>query len=257
MATPNGSGDGRTIQAVERAFDIIGYLRENGPATVSAVSEALDYSSSTAHIHLKTLHEVGYVDKNGTKYGLGFRFLRDGIIVQHEQQLYHIAKPEIDSLAGETGEGVGLGVEENGQRVTLYNAKGREAVSDKALVGEFTNMHWTALGKALLAHKPQETIETIVGQYGIPSSTENTITEMDDLFEELELTRERGYAIEDEERRRKLRSVAIPIRVDNQTVGAVSVTAPVSRMSQDRIESDLVDRIQATVNIIEVKHMYG
>lgn len=256
MTGPNTTGGGHTIQAVERAFDIVAFLRENGPSTVTEVTEALGHTSSTAHIHLKTLHEVGYVDKDGTKYELGFRFLRDGIAVRNERQLYHVAKSEIDTLAEETGEGVGLGIEENGQRVTLYNAKGENAVSDKAPVGEFTNMHWTALGKALLAHKSRSSVERIVDHYGMPAATENTITDTDRLLDELDRTRERGYAIEDEERRKKLRSVALPVRVNDTTVGAVSITAPVNRMSEERIESDLVETVQASVNVIEVKYIY-
>lgn len=185
MTTASPS-DGRTIGAVERAFEIIGFLRESGPATVSTVSGKLDYSSSTAHIHLETLKRVGYVVQEGDEYAT---------------RLYHVAKPEVDRIAEETGEGIGLGIDENGQHVTLYNSRGSDSVHDNALVGEFTTMHWTALGNALLAHRDRSDVSAIVDRYGLPEATEHTITDRERLFEELERTRKRGYAIENEERR--------------------------------------------------------
>ena len=254
--TTSSPSDGRTIGAVERSFEIIGFLRESGPATVSAVAEGLDYSSSTAHIHLKTLEEIGYVVREGDGYALGFRFLRDGIVVQESTHLYHVAKPEVDRIAEETGEGVGLGVEENGQRVTLYNCRGSDSVHDNALIGEFTNMHWTALGKALLAHKDRSGIADVVDRYGLPEATDHTITDRERLFEEMEETRERGYAVENEERREGLRSIAFPIRVEETTVGAISITGPVNRMTDGRIADEFVDVLREAVNVVQVNYQY-
>jgi len=255
MTATDASGK-RTIGAVERAFEIIGVLRESGPATVSDVAERLDYSSSTAHIHLKTLTEVGYVVRDGDAYALGLRFLRDGIFVQESTRLYHVARPEVDEIAEETGEGVGLGIEENGQRVTLYSCRGSQSVHDNASVGEFTNMHWTALGKALLAHKDRSAVSDIVDRHGLPRATEHTITDREQLFEELDRTRERGYAIEEEERRTGLRSVAMPIRVDGTTVGAVSITGPVNRITDERVATEFVDVLRESVNVAQVKYQY-
>ncbi|WP_336338761.1 IclR family transcriptional regulator domain-containing protein [Haloarcula brevis] len=71
-------------------------------------------------------------------------------MVRNELRAYPTAKLEIQNLAETTGEVANLGAEEDGQRVIVYQSEGSEAVYDNALIGEFTNMHWTALGKAIL-----------------------------------------------------------------------------------------------------------
>lgn len=255
MANTDAGGN-QTIQAVERAFEIIDFLRQSGPATGTEVSEALDLTSSTAHIYLKTLKEVGYVVQEDGKYRLGLRFLRDGISVQESIPLYHKAKSSVDELAEETGEGVGLAVEEDGQRVALYHSRGSKSVHDHASIGEFTNMHWTALGKALLAHKDRDEITAILDRYGLPQATDQTITDREKLFEELEQIRERGYALEREDRREGLRSVALPIRVEEDTVGSISITGPTHRMTDEYIESELVDKLREAVDVIKVDYLY-
>lgn len=256
MAETDSNDGTKTIQAVERAFDIIGFLRESGPTTVSDVAEALDLTTSTAHIYLKTLREVGYVVQTNEKYHLGLRFLRDGMVVQESIPLYRKAKDEVERLAEETGEGVGLAVEENGQRVVLYSSRGEKSVHDNTSIGEFTNMHWTAQGKTLLAHKDPSTVAEILDRYGLPQATDATITDRDELFDELEQIREQGFAIENEERRESLRSVGLPIHVDGHTVGVISVTGPTQRMSDEYIHSELIDTLRESIDVIKVDYLY-
>jgi DNA-binding IclR family transcriptional regulator len=251
------NADGQTIQAVERSFEIIEYLRTHGAATATEVSNELGYSSSTAHIHLKTLNEVGYVVRDDNEYSLGLRFLRAGTSVRERMPFFRAAKSEIDSLAEETGEGVGIAVEENGKRVSIYHARGADSVHDNAPIGEFTNMHWTALGKALLAYKDPAEVIAILDRHGMPKATEHTITDRDQLLEELEDTRDRGYSLETEERREGLRSIGLPVQISDTTIGAISITGPVHRLTDNRIESALLDQLREAANVIEVNYRYS
>lgn len=246
----------KTVKSVERTFDIIHKLREGGPMTHSEIAEALEMSSSTAHLHLTTLMQTGYAVHGHSGYALSLRFLRDGYVVRNRNRLYQTAVEEIDKLAQTTGEVANLGIEENGQRVLLYQSEGDEAVYDNALTGEYTNMHWTALGKAILAQLPESRVDEIVDLHGLPEGTEQTISTREELRESLAQIRDQGYALEDEERREGIRSLAVPILVNEEVVGSISVSGPVNRLTDDRIESDLVVQIQDTVNIIQVKHIY-
>jgi len=251
------SGDGgKRVSSVQRAFDVVGVLRERGPMRIEAVAEALDVSTSTAHVHLKTLESVGYAVREDEGYRLGYRFLRDGIGVRQRSNVYDIARSEVEALADETGEVANLGVEEEGKRVILYQAEGTEAVYDNAPIGEYTNMHWTALGKSILAYLPDSYVECVVEAYGLPDRQDNTITDRDELAEELARVRDRNYALEDEERRAGIRSVAVPILVDDSVKGAISVSGPKERLDDRRIEEELLPALRNRVNVVEVKYVY-
>lgn len=247
---------GKRIKAVQRAFIVVDTLREGGPMRISDVVETLDIPTSTAHVYLKTLESVGYVVQDDDGYRLGLRFLRDGITVRDRLKIYSSAKPEIDNLAVTTNEVANLGVEENGKRVLLYQAEGSEATYDNAMTGEYTRMHWTALGKTILAEKPRKYIEDYIETYGLPTQTENTITTSNQLFDELASISEQGFGLEDEERREGIRSVAVPIIVEDTVVGSISLSGPRQRLNNQRINEELVPMLKYSANIIQLKYAY-
>lgn len=82
----------------------------------------------------------------------------------------------------------------------LYQARGQDAVNLEAnYEGDYEHLHCTAIGKTMMAYLPEEQIESIVDQFELPTQTENLITDRQQLFNELEEVRSRGYAIDDEE----------------------------------------------------------
>ena len=253
----NAADDGgKRISAVQRSFAVLDVLRELGTIRIKDVAERLDIPTSTAHVHLKTLESVGYVVKDDDGYRQGLRFLRDGITVRDRLNIYSVATPELDDLAAVTGEVANLGVEESDERVILYQSEGSEAVYDNAPIGEYTNMHWTALGKAILAERSDDYVSAYLDAYGLPSKTEHTITDRERFREELASVHERGFAIEDEERREGIRSVAVPITVENDVLGSISLSGPRERFNDERIHDELVPELQDASNVITVKYAY-
>ncbi|MCD2203666.1 IclR family transcriptional regulator [Halobacterium sp. KA-6] len=253
--TANGDG-GKQVESVRRAFQIIDALDDNGPMQLPGLAERLDMAESTVHVHLRTLQTAGYVVHNESGYDLSLRFLEKGIATRQHRAVYATAQDELDDLAEETGEVANLGVEESGQRVILDQSEGSDAVYDNAPIGEHTHMHWTALGKAILAELPVDEVEEIVESRGLPTATENTLSTREELFAALEEARERGYAIENEERRVGIRSVAVPIMMDSTVIGAISLSGPKERFSDQRIEDELVPALQSTSNIVEIRYNY-
>lgn len=248
------NGTGQTLQGVERAFNIVGYLARSGPSTVTDVAEAFDIPTSTAHIHLKTMYEAGYLHQSSDDtYRLSLRFLEHGTVVRRRFEIFEVAHQEIQSLANETGEVASVGVEEGGKRVLLYKSEGGDAVYDDAVTGEFTHLHWVSLGKAILAYLPRERVDAIVEEHGLPGATEHTITDVDGLDDELERVREDGYAVEDEEHRENIRAVAVPIRREGEPLGAIAVSGPKTRFDDERIENELVEKLRNRANVIELR----
>lgn len=253
MVSTKDQGSNRRIKSLERGFEIVDCLREEGELTVSELASRKNMPTSTAHIYLKTLCDLGYVQHNGTSYQLSLKFLQHGGQVRQQTKLYQIACDEIDALAEATGEVSALGVPENGQRVLLYKSEGTEAVYDNPPIGEYTHMHWTALGKAILAHLPQNKVDDIVDRHGLPTRTHHTIDNRKELREELSATAERGYALEDEERWNGIRSVAVPLLDGAEVIGSISVSGPKQRFEHEWIETDLLEHLTRSKNVIDVR----
>lgn len=247
-----------SVQSVGTALSIVEALKELGDGGVTELASALDLPKSTVHNHLVTLERSEFLVKEGESYRLACRFLELGAVARDQKPIYRIAKPEVRKLAKETGELSGLITEEHGRGVFLCRAKGNQAVHVDTYQGKRIYLHTAALGKAVLAHLPDERVDEIIDRHGLPEMTSRTITDRDELMAELETIRERGIAFDDEERLRGLRSVAAPIRSENDTLlGAISVAGPTSRMQPERFEETIPDLIRNAVNVIELNVTYS
>jgi len=248
---------GNTIASVETAFNIIEVVQEQGGCGVTDLANQMGVPKSTAHVYLKTLRNLGYVVNENGEYHLSLRFLELGGQIRRDLSIYGAARGEIDELARKTGEISTIGYEENGRRVLLYISEPAEAIADNAPTGEFTEMHWTAVGKALLSQHTDGEIRDIVEETGLPRATEHTITEIDELLREIDGIRSQGYSIEDEERTNGVRAVAIPIGSDaGSGYAAISIAGPKHRFSDERIEEELLPELRNTANVIELQYKH-
>lgn len=246
------------VKSVETAIRMIEALEALDGAGISELATELGVAKSTVHDHLKTLEAHEFVCRHGNRYHVGLRFLDHGGRARSRRKVYAIAKPEVARLAEETAETTNLVVEEHGLGVYIDVSRGAKAINLDTYIGKREYLHNTAVGKAILAHLPEAKVEDILDRWGMPSETERTLTSRDGLEAELRETRERGYAIDREERLPGLRCVAAPIvREGTDVVGAISVSGPASRMDDDRIEGALADKVIQTANIIEVNVTYS
>ena len=246
------------VKTTRRSLDVIEALRESDGARLTELADRLDLPNSTVHNHLSTLMERDYVVKDGNVYRVSLRFLDLGEYARDRRKVYELAKPEIEELATETGEVANLLVEENGLGVYLYSSKGENAVPLDISPGKHVHLHATALGKCILAHLSDSQVAEIVERRGLPAETDNTITDPDALAEELETVRERGYAIDDEERVPGMRCIGTSVKSESgNVIGAISISGPISAMPMDRLTDALADQLLGAANVIELKVAYS
>lgn len=251
VMTENDSS--RTITAVERSIGIINALKREGSMGVSELSRELGLSKGTVHTHLTTLAQEHLVDSTDGKYRLSLRFLSLSEQVKDRIEIYGLASTEIDSLAQETGERTQFAMLEADSAVVVYRAMGEDAIRASTEIGEHGYLHCNAFGKAMLAYLPDHRVEAIIDEHGLPKHTENTITDGDTLKEHLDSVREAGYATDDEELLRGIRCIGTPIRDEKgRLLGAISISGPARRMTDEYITDNLLDHLLRTANIIEV-----
>ncbi len=245
------------VRTTEKTLALVEELMERGPCGVTELADGLEMGKSAVHNHLTTLRKHGYVLKEGDEYGLGLKFLEVGGSTRKSMEFYQVAEPEVKALADETGELANLLVEEQGMGVYLMRSKGEEAVDLDTYAGLRTNLHTTALGKAILAYLPEERVEEIIERRGLERETPRSIGTREELFETLEEVRERGYAIDDGERLEGLRCIAAPVKDSSDDVlGAISVSAPASRISDEDLHGSLPERVLSAANVVELNINY-
>jgi DNA-binding IclR family transcriptional regulator len=254
--TENDSGSPRYIKSVVTAFRLLEEIKNRSGATLVELTETSDLTKGTVHTYLETLRSQGYVEKNDNGYDLDLMFIPASEYVRNQTLLYQEGVEEIDKLAIETKEYVHMTTFFERGQVALYEARGENSIGTeyyRRMREDLQQLYASSTGKAMLAEMSNDQVRSILPENELESKTENTITSMDEFLSELERIRDRGYAVNDEEDLYGMRAVGTSISVlDGEILGAVSLTSPISRMSGERFNKTVPEKIIHTANVIEL-----
>jgi DNA-binding IclR family transcriptional regulator len=200
-----------------------------------------------------TLERAGFLKRNLSRgtYSLGLKLLELGAVALGSVELRARARPHLERLHRDTGLTVHLAILDAGEVVYIDKIEGDTAVRLYSQVGRRAPAHCTALGKALLAHMAQEKVCEILAVKGMRRYTPDTIVSVPAFVKELEIVRERGYAVDMREHEPLVHCVAAPIRDHTgSVVAALSVTIIAAEMSEDDLShyAELVMAAAAAVS---------
>ncbi len=240
------------VRAVERALDILLCFSQAQPVlSLTEVAGQVGISKSTVHRLLATLETKRFVtrDKTSGLYHLGFRFIEMASLVLYDIDLDRWAFPYLQRLCAECGETVDLAALDGGHVIYLQVVESPQRVKIAAAVGQRLPAQCTASGKAFLAFMPKEQVRDLA-QQGLIRCTDNTSESLADLYEDLRITRERGFAMSEQEYEQDINAVAAPI-LDASGCPAlvIAIVGPSFRLSKERMLV-LGQSIRATADAI-------
>jgi DNA-binding IclR family transcriptional regulator len=251
--TPDHDEPSRTVNAVSTACEIIDRLQARNGAGVTELATDIDVSKSTIHAQLATLREQELVRKENDEYRLSLKFLDYEHHVRERLRSYDVIANETMRLAEESDEVAQFMTEEHDVGVYLYKHTGEDGVRTASYTGSREYLHCTALGKAILSQYSADRVDRIVQHRGLPAKTAHTITDREALREELNTIREAGIAYDHGEILEGLRCIAKPvIGPQDQVLGAISISGPVSRFDDEARQQALEEMIGHSANVIEI-----
>ncbi|ODT66877.1 MAG: transcriptional regulator [Pelagibacterium sp. SCN 63-23] len=218
----------KSLTKVSRVLDCFNTTQR--ALTLAEICTRTGYPRSTTHRLLAAMREVGFIeqDRERDSYRLGLRLFELGNIVLANLELHREGRAIVDALHRLTSRAVHLAVFDGLRAVVIQRTEAEPMLSNTMV--ENSPAHCTSVGKAILAHQPADILERVIAA-GLERFTETTITEPEALRAELELTRERGYAIDNGEHQPGLRCIGAPIRNQAGLVFAgLSVSAPAWQM---------------------------
>jgi DNA-binding IclR family transcriptional regulator len=114
-------------------------------------------------------------------------------------------------------------------------------------------MNAHAGGKAILSGYDNDKIMNIIGEYGLPAYTQQTITDAEALLTEIERVCEEGVAFNDEEAIEGYRAIGAPVTLNGATIGSITIGGPKNRMLGGYYKETLPDLIRGAINEIELR----
>lgn len=226
-----GTREGNAIRSVTNALRALETL-SRGPLGVSELARELGLPKTTAHRCLLTLKEAGWIrvsHRDASRWVLTGRSLTVGLSGSVEGNLRELARAELTKLRDATGETIHLVVPDGRELVVIGRVDGTHSVRTFLPLGTHAPLHATASGRALLAAMSDEEVDDVLaGPLG--SYTTRTVNRRDEVWREVLLCRERGYALNAAEWRSEAAALGVPIVSRRGTVvAALAISMPFTR----------------------------
>lgn len=201
------------------------------------LATALGINKSTLLRLLGPLTETRMVERDPEtgRYRLGSRTAQLGQAYLERLDLRTAAHDVLTDLTGESGETTHLVIADLPEVVYVDKVDPARPVLMYSRIGNRQPAYSTAVGKAILSHADSDVVRQVAA-IGMPARTPRTHTDLDSLLADLDLTRERGFAVDDIENEPDIRCIAAPVFDHTGSADcAVSISGPASRVTPERI----------------------
>jgi len=235
------------IQTVCHALDLLDQFNCNKVELgVTELSRRLALHKNNVFRLLATLESRNFIEQNQSTgcYRLGLKNLEMGQTFSRHLDLQVQSRPVLESLTAALQETSCITVMKGENIVSLDAVETPLPVRVVTRLGVNLPSHCSAPGKIFLAamslreqklHLPKE----------LQRFTPHTIIDPQQLFDQLAQVAVQGYSRDDEELEIEVRCVSAPIcDASRQVVGAISVTGPVNRMGDERLDSEIIPMIK-------------
>ena len=228
-------GSLKSMQKLMAVLDCFSVYEQS--LTLNEIAIRCDIPKTTAHRLVSSLREAKLLeqDRERDRYRMGIRLFELGSIVLANLDIFTRARHLAQRLTSATGEGGHLCVFDGTNMISVEHIEPDSARVNWTTLLSISPAYCTGVGKAVLAFQHSSAVDKIV-RGGLRPFTPMTITDPERLMAELQLTRQRGYAIDNGEHQPNVRCIAAPIRnVTARVYAAISVSGPTVRMTDEKL----------------------
>ncbi|KGM27318.1 transcriptional regulator IclR [Photorhabdus luminescens] len=239
--TANNAVANGQVQSLSRGLTLLEYISESpGGIALTDLAQQAGLPNSTTHRLLTTLQQHGFVRQIGDLglWVIGSHTFIVGSSFLQSRNLLALIHPILRRLMEDSGETVNLAILDHSEyeAVIVDQVQCNALMRMSAPIGGKLPMHASGAGKAFLSTLSDNQLVQLLHKKGLHSYTQHTKTTPSSLKENLEQARKQGYSFDDEEHALGLRCIAACIYDEHhQAFAAISISGPVSRITDDRI----------------------
>jgi DNA-binding IclR family transcriptional regulator len=226
------------VKSAERTVRILETLAASPRRlTLSELQELVGYPRSSLHALMRTLRDLKWVeaDETGSAFGIGPHALLSGTAYLDKDPALPFAYEALEDLRAEVGYTIHFARRDEAHVLYLASRESRDSVRVVSRVGRRLPAHLTALGQALLAELTADEIDELLPAE-LESYTPNTITDRAALHAELEVVRDRGWALEREQGTDGVACVAATVDYRIPPTDAISCSMPAHLAGGDEVD---------------------
>lgn len=247
MAEAGGGTVGKALDVLEL---VAGFGR---PVRFGELQARSDLPKATLYRLVQTLAGQGMLtlDPETGRYAMGRRLVRLAHAAWSQASLAPVARPHVERLAAETGRTVHLAELEGGHVLYLDKRAPAEAPDMYSAAGRIGPAYCTGVGKAMMAHLPEDELAPILAEQSFTAHTPRTLTDEGALRAELARVRARGHAFDAEEHEPGIVCVAMPVlSTGGRVLGALSVTGHGTAAGLDALAGEVLPALRRAAEAV-------
>jgi IclR family transcriptional regulator, pca regulon regulatory protein len=222
--------------AVIRAFS-----DQRRSLTIAQISHKTGIPRAAVRRCLHTLRQLGYADAESNNFSLKPKVLTLGYSYLSSTPLTVSTLPFLNQISRALNESCSLAVLDENEVLYVARSATSRIMSVALNTGSRLPAYCTSLGRAILAHLPEDDIDAYLGSVELKAFTERTVVSAKRLREILAGVRQNGYALVEEELEVGLRSIAVPVRgASGNVVAALNVGAQATRVTGRQMKEEFL-----------------
>lgn len=203
MSTTDRPHADQHVRSVERAADILDVLAASAEESLTSIAAQVGGAKSAVHATLQTLCARGLVRSSGAgparRYALGLRLAFLGEQALARISIREVALPFLRELTRTTGLTSRVVIRAENHAIAVGWVDILDGQRFKLHMGQREYLHSTAAGKAILSALPDSEVRRAMVAMPMIRRTRRTVASLDELFADIARTRQRGWAVDDEE----------------------------------------------------------
>jgi DNA-binding IclR family transcriptional regulator len=231
------------IQVLERAFKILELLSPDKGRSLDNLTVATSINKGTLCNILRTLVEMGYVEKSGNgSYLISKKFYELSFPHFQHDMLLEATERCVENLAEETEESGVLSILNKDLEVEIMaQAQFKRSVMVNEEIYKALSLYHSVTGRVLLALESEKKLREIVEKYGYPHSDWDGISSWEELCNAINEIRKKGISIM-KNTAMEIKAFAVPVAdKEGRFKGALGLTAPLARLDEKKIRKALKD----------------
>ena len=225
-----------SIQVIDRSATLMDAIASSpDPASLKILSAETGLHPSTAFRILGSLMENGLVERDTAgHYYIGRKITQLANSSRRSTDLREEALPIMEKLRDEIGETINLTVREGDEVIYIERATPNRMMRVEQLIGSRAPLHVTAVGKLMLGELGEEFITAYSKRSGLKSYTQYTLSKLQDLKDNIQLSGTQGFAYDNEEAEIGVGCIGVLIYNNkHEVLAGLSISAPRERRKDE------------------------
>jgi IclR family pca regulon transcriptional regulator len=252
-----------TVRSLAKGFKVLEvFTATETQFSLSEIATRSGLDAGTAFRMINTLVQLGYIQKlpQSKKYRLTLKVLDLGFSAIARSDLRTVSRPILRSLVSEINEAASLAALDGFDMVYLERVHaGLSRMGVDVRIGTRLPAYYTAVGQAVLAFLPLESVRRILKTGKRIKITPDTPTTIAEIERQLRSVRKRGYAVADPKVVIGLRVIAAPVLdADGHSLAAISVATPLTNItSKEYVKRMSKPLLKATAEVGKAMQVSG